>query len=152
MQASPKHVSELPPGDNMSEKRPSDQSKLRPNMSQTNLRNGCGPVKKRYPKWNPGKWKHGLNSPNGPDLCNAKISATAPERALRRSCSAKPHSLFAGRAAPEAPLQPAVPESQSKPGIKMLHPNQCKELQRRPQLILAGTFRLSLTNLHLPRF
>ena len=29
-------------------------------------------------------------------------------------------------------------ESQSKPGIKMVYPEPCKELRRRPQLFMAG--------------
>ena len=32
----------------------------------------------------------------------------------------------------------APPESQSKPGIKMVDPEPCKETQRRPQLFIAG--------------
>ena len=31
------------------------------------------------------------------------------------------------------------PESQSKPGIKMLYPELCKDLRRRPQLFMAGS-------------
>ena len=30
-------------------------------------------------------------------------------------------------------------ESQSKPGVKMVYPEPCKELRRRPQQFLAGT-------------
>ena len=32
-----------------------------------------------------------------------------------------------------------TPESQSKPGTKMVNPEPCKELERRPQLFSAGT-------------
>ena len=31
----------------------------------------------------------------------------------------------------------APPESPSKPGIKMVYPEPCKELRRRPQLLIA---------------
>ena len=36
-------------------------------------------------------------------------------------------------------LLPKPSESQSKPGIKMVYPEPCKELRRRSQLFLAGT-------------
>ena len=36
-------------------------------------------------------------------------------------------------------MQTTTLESQSKPGTKMVNPEPCKELERRPQLFLAGT-------------
>ena len=41
--------------------------------------------------------------------------------------------------APEVANPPRPFEPQSKPGIKMVYPEACKELRRRPQLFLAGT-------------
>ena len=37
------------------------------------------------------------------------------------------------------PTPYAPTESQSKPGIKMVYPEACKELRSRPKLFLAGT-------------
>ena len=48
-------------------------------------------------------------------------------------------SLPLAAALPAGPGGLEAGESQSKPGIKMVYPEPCKELRRRPQLFLAGT-------------
>ena len=57
----------------------------------------------------------------------------------RFSCNL-PSANEANHRKPRVPYRERCPvESQSKPGIKMVYPEPCKELRRRPQLFLAGT-------------